>query len=183
MTPENRNIPDWAQRERQVDFAWIQENLDVFSAAATLAFEDAGRGAIVVDTTLQPIPGAGNPFGYFSLEQLEEQADNDTKRMAAEYDPTQEFVLLLLKSDDRTSAYRVGTVSSECQEAAADEATRIHTDEQTAEPKLKPPDVEMLIEWEADGGCEAACPHHCWVEPDGTCRHGNPSWLLKMGMI
>ena len=34
-----------------------------------------------------------------------------------------------------------------------------------------------------EGGCEAACPHGCWVEPDGTCPHGNPSWLLKLGLI
>jgi hypothetical protein len=64
------------------------------------------------------------------------------------------------------------------QEAAASEVTPGHTGEPAAEPKLRPPDVETLIEWEAQGGCEAACSHHCWVEPDGTCPHGNPSWLL-----
>jgi len=53
----------------------------------------------------------------------------------------------------------------------------------TAELKLKLPDLETLMEWEAEGGCEAACPHACWVEPDGTCTHGNPSWLLKLGLI
>ena len=183
MTPENRNIPDWAQRERQTDFAWIRENLHVFWTAATVAFEGAGRGAVVVDTTLEPIPGAGNPFGYFSQEQLEERADEDTKRMATEYDPTQEFVLLLLKSDDSTSAYRVGTVSPGRQGAAANQVAPRPTSEPAAGPKLTPPNVETLMEWEAEGGCEAACPNHCWVEPDGTCRHGNPSWLLKMGMI
>ena len=47
----------------------------------------------------------------------------------------------------------------------------------------EPPDVETLIAWEAEGGCEAACPHHCWVEADGTCTHGNPSWLIKLGLI
>jgi hypothetical protein len=49
---------------------------------------------------------------------------------------------------------------------------------------LDPPDLETLIRWEAeDGGCEAACVHACWVEPDGYCPHGNPSWLLKLGLI
>jgi len=47
MTPENRNIPDWARLERQADLAWIGENLDVFWRTATAAFEDAGREAIV----------------------------------------------------------------------------------------------------------------------------------------
>ena len=183
MTPENRNIPDWAHRERQADFAWIQENLEVFWTAATLAFKGTGRGAVVVDTTLEPIPSAGNPFGYFSREQLEEQADEDTKRMAAEYDPTREFVLLLLKSDNRTSTYRVGVPSPDSQEAEAGKVTPGHSNEPPSKPGIEMPDVETLIEWEAEGGCEAACPHQCWVEPDGVCSHGNPSWLLKLGLI
>jgi hypothetical protein len=41
----------------------------------------------------------------------------------------------------------------------------------------------QLIQWEAQGGCEAACPHGCWVEPDGHCPHGKPSWLIVMGLI
>jgi hypothetical protein len=55
--------------------------------------------------------------------------------------------------------------------------------EKGAEARFEPPDIETLIAWEAEGGCEAACPHHCWVEPDGRCTHGNPSWLLRMGLI
>ena len=183
MTPENPNIPDWAQRERLADLGWIAENLDLFWTVATTALEDAGRGAIVVDTTMVPVPGAGNPFAYFSQGQVEEHGNEDTQRMVAEYDPTQEFVIVLLKSDDRVSTYRVGTVLPGLQEAVASEVIPGHTDEPAAEPKLRPPDVETLIEWEAEGGCEAACPHRCWVEPDGRCTHGNPSWLLKLGLI
>jgi len=67
MTPENRNIPAWAHRECQADLGWIRENLDVFWMTAAAAFEDAGRGAIVVDTTSHPIPGAGNPFASHSF--------------------------------------------------------------------------------------------------------------------
>jgi hypothetical protein len=48
---------------------------------------------------------------------------------------------------------------------------------------LPPPGIETLIEWEAEGGCEAACPEGCWVEPDGVCPHGKPSWLIVMGLI
>lgn len=45
MTPENkrhRSIPDWAQRERGHDMAWIGENFDIFWSAATFAFEKRG---------------------------------------------------------------------------------------------------------------------------------------------
>jgi hypothetical protein len=33
----------------------------------------------------------------------------------------------------------------------------------------------------SEGGCEAL--DGCWVEPDGTCEHGEPSWLLRLGYI
>ena len=43
------------------------------------------------------------------------------------------------------------------------------------------PTSEQLEEWMGDGGCEAI--DGCWVEPDGTCEHGEPSWLLELGLI
>jgi len=121
MTPENPNIPDWAQRERLADLAWIGENLDVFWRTATAAFEDVGRGAIVVDTTVQPTSGAGNPFAYVSQEQVEEHGDEDTRRMVSGYDPTNELVLVLLKSGDRISIYWVGVLPPGSQEAVTRE--------------------------------------------------------------
>ena len=45
----------------------------------------------------------------------------------------------------------------------------------------EPPDLETLMEWEAEDGCEAT--DGCWVEPDGTCPHGHRSWLLELGLI
>ena len=112
MTPENKKIPDWAHRERQADLDWIGENLDVFWTAATAAFEDVGRGAIVIDTTTQPIPGAGNPFAYYSQEQTERQGNENTQRMVREYDPVHELVVVLLKSG-RISTYRVRALETE----------------------------------------------------------------------
>lgn len=107
MTAENKRIPEWAREERGHDLAWIQENLDIFYLAAGVAYEDAGRGAIVVDTTVQPVEGLGHPFGYFAQEQIEEYDDEGTKRIVQEYDPDQEFVLVLLKAENRTSTYRI----------------------------------------------------------------------------
>ena len=43
------------------------------------------------------------------------------------------------------------------------------------------PSIEQLEEWLAEGGCEAT--DGCWVEPDGTCPHGRPSWLLRLGLV
>ncbi len=43
------------------------------------------------------------------------------------------------------------------------------------------PSVDQLEEWLEAGGCEAL--DGCWVEPDGVCPHGSPSWLLHLGLI
>jgi hypothetical protein len=107
MLPERRDIPAWARQERERDFGWIQENLQVFEWASKTSYESSGRGALVVDTTIQPIPGRGHPFVYFSQEQFEDNDDEDTKRIVQEYDPEKEFVVVLIKADNRTSTYRV----------------------------------------------------------------------------
>ncbi len=107
MSVENRNIPDWAGQERQYDLEWIHENAGIFQLAAAMAFEETGRGAIVVDTTIQPLPDAGHPFGYLAQETVQEDLDEDTRRMVQEYEPAQEFVLVLLKPVNRTSTYRI----------------------------------------------------------------------------
>ena len=43
------------------------------------------------------------------------------------------------------------------------------------------PSMTTLEEWVADGVAEAT--DGCAVEPDGTCSHGHPSWLVALGMI
>lgn len=49
-------------------------------------------------------------------------------------------------------------------------------------PTSERPTLAQLEEWhDVDGGCEAT--DGCWVEPDGTCEHGHPSWLLRLGLI
>lgn len=49
-------------------------------------------------------------------------------------------------------------------------------------PTEPEPSVEEMEEWEWEGGgCEAT--DGCWVEPDGTCEHGHPSWMRYLGLI
>jgi len=49
------------------------------------------------------------------------------------------------------------------------------------EPTVKEPAFDDIEDWDADGGCEAT--DGCWVEPDGVCEHGHPSWMLRLGLI
>jgi hypothetical protein len=51
----------------------------------------------------------------------------------------------------------------------------------TPKPTRSMPDMETLEEWVCDGEAEAT--DGCIVEPDGTCEHGHPSWLLYLGFI
>ena len=104
-----RHSPAWAEQERAGDLAWIHENLHIFWPAAQWGYETVGRGAIVVDTTSRPT-GEGHPFGYLDQVTITQHGDKDAQRMVGEYDPTVEFVSVLLKPQDRQSTYRVRVV-------------------------------------------------------------------------
>jgi hypothetical protein len=48
--------------------------------------------------------------------------------------------------------------------------------------RMRRPSLEELQrQLEDEGGCEAT--ECCLVEPDGYCEHGQPSWLLALGLI
>jgi hypothetical protein len=106
MKLEKHSLPEWALSERRRDLEWIKENLHIFWPAATATFEEHGPGALVVDTTSRPT-GEGNPFGYFSQEMIEQYEDEDINRLVKEYNPSEEFVVVLIKSEERMSSYRV----------------------------------------------------------------------------
>jgi hypothetical protein len=47
--------------------------------------------------------------------------------------------------------------------------------------RTKAPSIETMEEWMMEGIGEAL--DGCTVEPDGTCEHGSPSWMVELGMI
>jgi hypothetical protein len=49
------------------------------------------------------------------------------------------------------------------------------------QPTTEQPDIETLMDWNDDSGCEAT--DGCWVEPDGSCEHGHLSWMRYLGYI
>ena len=74
--------------------------------AATLAFEDLGRGAIIVDTT-SIAAGDRHPCAYYPEEAIQRYEDKDINRLVTQYDPHDELVVILLKAESRTSSYRL----------------------------------------------------------------------------
>jgi hypothetical protein len=92
--------------------AWLRENLHMFWPLAQLGYQEVGRGAIVVDTTetVTHAGGVGHPTGYLDQETIAQQGDEDTQRLVGEYEPTEEFVSVLLKPQDRQSTYRAQVV-------------------------------------------------------------------------
>lgn len=106
-----RNIPNWAERQRQADLAWIAENLFVLWPAAQSQFKIFGRGAVVVDTTVLPVKGAGHPIAYFPEAMVIELGSEDERRLVAQYNPEAELVVILLKPGGRVSGYRLQQVT------------------------------------------------------------------------
>ena len=45
----------------------------------------------------------------------------------------------------------------------------------------KPPSIKTMEKWMENGVAKAT--DGCRVEPDGTCPHGKPSWLIQLGVI
>jgi hypothetical protein len=109
---DGRSIPDWARRQRESDLGWIVENHHVFWPAARQHYQAHGRGALVVDTTIQAAPGAGHPFAYYTQAQLSGTDEADAQRMVQAYDPQTEMVIVLLKPQERVSVYRVQVIQS-----------------------------------------------------------------------
>ena len=99
-------LPDWAERERWADLAWITDNLPDFHSAANIAYEVLGRGAVVVETTYHT-PDGGHPAAYLTQDEIGRYEDADIDRLIAGYTPEEELVVILLKESQRTSAYRV----------------------------------------------------------------------------
>ena len=106
MAQERNNLPAWAERERWNDLAWISTNLPNFWSAAILAYQELGRGAIVVETNFRVHEG-GHPVAYLTEEHIARYDDVDINRLLTEYTPEQELVVILLKEQQRTSAYRL----------------------------------------------------------------------------
>ena len=95
--------PEHENGERQRELAWLEENRPFFYAASAVAAEQIGRGALIIDTTIQ-MPHGGHPMSYQAEGEIE--PDNALHTLLQEYDPHREFVVTLLKPEGQTSTHR-----------------------------------------------------------------------------
>ena len=105
MTPEKHTI-DHIEAQHEVELAWIEHNTPLFTGKASGYFGLVGRGAIIVDAASKPL-SEGPLFTYFSKEQMKHIADNDVNEMVDDYDPSNEFIVLILLPQDEKRAHRV----------------------------------------------------------------------------
>ena len=111
MTPE-QNKSQRSETQHEFELAWIDQNTPLFFTKASGYFGLVGRGAIIVDTAAKRL-GEGALFTYLSKEQMEHIANTEVSEMVDDYDPTNEFIVLLLLPKDDTRAYRVGILDEQ----------------------------------------------------------------------
>jgi hypothetical protein len=105
MTPEN-NTEINPETHRELELDWIGQNAPLFSTKAIGYFGLVGRGAIIVDAATKPL-SEGPLFTYFTKEQMDHIADAEIYAMVNDYDPEEEFVVLLLLPRNQIRAYRI----------------------------------------------------------------------------
>ena len=106
MTPEKK-IEPYTEAQQELELAWIERNTPLFSSKASGYYDLVGRGAIIVDAAVKSL-SEGPLFTYFSKEQMDHFEDVDVNDLVDDYDPDEEFVVLLLLPDNQTRAYRIG---------------------------------------------------------------------------
>lgn len=108
MSTERHRLTDWKAFSEDADRAWIRENIESFSALAMEQFDELGPGAILVDT-LSKNEVTGHPFWYLPQAAFEAMDDDNTLALMREIDPAEELIVILIKSGNLSSTYRVNS--------------------------------------------------------------------------
>ena len=115
MGNTKEQLTDWTSKEREVDLAWIQENLLILAPKAQSEYEEWGRGLVFVNTD-KISEEAERSFGYLTQSEIEKCETEQIIHMVGEYDPQTEIVVSLVKYNGQGSTYRVLIESQDGQE-------------------------------------------------------------------
>lgn len=105
-------LTNWTSKEREVDLAWIAENLHILAPIAQADHHEWGRGLVFVNTD-QISEKVECIYGYLTQSVIEEFESEETIQMVTEYDPQKEMVISLVKHQGRGSAYRIAITSQD----------------------------------------------------------------------
>ena len=105
MTPES-NTPTAVHLETDKDVSWIHRHDSLLSSKACGWFKLVGRGAIIIDAAAKPL-GDDNLFTYFNRDDFGRFDDKEINLVLETYDPSEEFVLVMLKPQDLLHTYRI----------------------------------------------------------------------------
>jgi hypothetical protein len=178
--PEKEILPSAEQPAETDELTWLMTNRFKFGTIARDHHREHGRGAMVIKAIGDEF-SEETPFAYAPQARITSQEDEVSQQLARivdTYDPEKQFVAVFVRPGDE---YTFSTYQIRVGENLEDRVEPGQRGEQTKNPDQPRPDLETLMEWEAEGGCEAT--DGCWVEPDGACPHGHRSWLLELGLI
>ena len=105
MTPESNTLAA-VRLETENDLSWIHVHSSFLSSKASGWFKLVGRGAILVDAAAKPL-GDSSLFTYLNQEEFERFDDEEINLALETYDPSEEFVLVMLKPQDLLHTYRI----------------------------------------------------------------------------
>ena len=100
VDPERQEASGAETPDKAAEFVWLKENRNAFFLYVRDQFAEQGRGALVIDTTAEPL-GEETPFYYASQDKIAEQDDEVSRRLATfvgEYEPEVEFVAVFIRS-------------------------------------------------------------------------------------
>ena len=105
MTPES-NTPAAVHLETEKDLFWIQNHASILSTKACGWFKLVGRGGILVDAAAKPL-GDESLFTYLDRDEFGRFNDEEINLVLETYEPSEEFVLVMLRPQDMLNHYRI----------------------------------------------------------------------------
>jgi len=94
--------------QRAGDMQLIRDSWQTLWSGGRKQYRADSRGLLIILADKPPVPGQGYPILWLSEAQLRAAGDADAVRMASQYDPRKEIVVLVDHGKGGSSVYQVG---------------------------------------------------------------------------